>query len=56
MFTGIIQTVGKLLARRDHGGDCTLKVYEKLYHELLNEPERNEVMQDIDNWLSPFFA
>tara|TARA_B100000676_G_scaffold305473_1_gene359772 strand:+ start:4980 stop:5594 length:615 start_codon:yes stop_codon:yes gene_type:complete len=26
MFTGIIQTVGKLLARRDHGGDCTLTI------------------------------
>ena len=38
-----------------YGGDCTLKVYEKLYHELLNEPERNEVMQDIHNWLSPYF-
>ncbi|MEM7404458.1 MAG: riboflavin synthase [Pseudomonadota bacterium] len=26
MFTGIIQSVGRLLERRDHGGDCTLAV------------------------------
>lgn len=26
MFTGIIQSVGRLVERRDHGGDCTLVV------------------------------
>ena len=38
-----------------YGGDCTLKVYEKLYHELLNEPEQDTVMQNINDWLTAKF-
>ena len=38
-----------------YGGECTLKVYDKLYHELMNEPEKETVMQDIHNWLSTAF-
>jgi|CXWL01.1.fsa_nt_gi alpha-beta hydrolase superfamily lysophospholipase len=31
--------------------DKTLKVYEGLYHEILNEPEKDLVIADIANWL-----
>ncbi len=31
--------------------DRTLKLYEGLYHEILNEPEREQVMQDMIDWL-----
>jgi len=31
--------------------DKTLKIYEGLYHEILNEPEQDEVKQDILAWL-----
>ncbi len=31
--------------------DKTLKLYEGLYHEILNEPERGEVIADIVAWL-----
>jgi acylglycerol lipase len=31
--------------------DKTLKVYDGLYHEILNEPEREAVMDDLVAWL-----
>ena len=31
--------------------DKTLKIYEGLYHEILNEPEKDLVIEDIANWL-----
>ena len=31
--------------------DRTLKLYDDLYHEILNEPEREQVMQDMIDWL-----
>jgi acylglycerol lipase len=31
--------------------DKTLKLYEGLYHEILNEPERETVLADIVGWL-----
>ncbi|AFL98846.1 lysophospholipase [Desulfitobacterium dehalogenans ATCC 51507] len=31
--------------------DKTLKLYEGLYHELIHEPEREEVLADIVGWL-----
>lgn len=31
--------------------DKTLKIYPELYHELLNEPEKEMVMSDIANWI-----
>lgn len=31
--------------------DKMLKIYEDLYHEILNEPERALVVEDIANWL-----
>lgn len=32
--------------------DKTLKIYEGLYHEILNEPEQDEVKKDIISWLN----
>lgn len=32
-------------------GDKTLKVYDGLYHEVFNEPERDEVIGDVIAWL-----
>lgn len=31
--------------------DKELKLYEGLYHELLNEPEKEEILEDIIRWL-----
>lgn len=31
--------------------DKTLRVYEGLYHEILNEPERHRVLDDMTTWL-----
>ena len=31
--------------------DRTLKTYDGLYHEILNEPEREQVLADMDAWL-----
>ncbi|MGI9126405.1 MAG: lysophospholipase [Mycobacterium sp.] len=32
--------------------DCELKVYPKLYHEVFNEPERDQVLDDVVNWIA----
>ncbi len=32
--------------------DKTLKIYEPLYHEILNEPEKEAVFSDIHTWIS----
>ena len=31
--------------------DKTLKIYEGLYHEVFNEPERDQVLTDMEQWL-----
>jgi acylglycerol lipase len=31
--------------------DKELKIYEGLYHEILNEPEKETVLEDIHNWI-----
>jgi alpha-beta hydrolase superfamily lysophospholipase len=31
--------------------DKDIKIYEGLYHEILNEPEKETVMLDIDRWI-----
>ena len=31
--------------------DKTLKMYEGLYHEVLNEPEKEQVLGDVETWL-----
>jgi len=32
--------------------DKTIKIYEGLYHEVFNEPERDHVLADVENWLA----
>ena len=39
-----------------YGGDVTLKVYPKLYHELFNEPEKEQVCSDLTAWLERQFT
>ena len=41
------------LFRRALSTDKTLEIYEGLYHEILNEPERDDVLADIASWLDP---
>ena len=36
--------------KRAGSGDKTIKLYEGLYHEILNEPEREQVLGDIVHW------
>jgi len=31
--------------------DKTLRIYEGLYHEIMNEPERDRVYKDIAEWI-----
>lgn len=36
--------------------DKTLKMYPDFYHEILNEPDRQQVLQDIADWLEARLA
>lgn len=36
--------------------DKTLKVYERLYHEVFNEPEHQQVLGDVETWLEAHLA
>jgi acylglycerol lipase len=42
----------QMLAERLGGDDVTLRGYEGLAHEVLNEPERETVLDDVVAWLS----
>lgn len=39
------------LHRRAGAEDKTLKLYRGLYHETFNEPERDQVLEDLGTWL-----
>jgi alpha-beta hydrolase superfamily lysophospholipase len=39
------------LYARASSADKTIKIYEGLYHEILNEPARDIVLADIASWL-----
>jgi alpha-beta hydrolase superfamily lysophospholipase len=41
----------KELYARARSSDKTLKLYEGLYHEVLNEPEKAQVLADVVQWL-----
>ena len=43
----------KLVADLSGSSDVTLKVYDGLYHEIFNEPEQEEVLNDLIEWLRP---
>ena len=32
--------------------DVELKVYPGLYHEVFNEPEQNQVLDDVVSWIN----
>jgi len=32
--------------------DVELKVYPGLYHEVFNEPERDQVLDDVVSWIN----
>ena len=42
---------GKLLYEKAGSKDKTLKIYEGLYHEIHNEPEREVMFKDLEEWL-----
>lgn len=42
----------KRLYERAAVEDKTLKLYEGLYHETFNEPEQDEVLDDLSTWLA----
>jgi acylglycerol lipase len=42
----------EMLARRLGSADLTVKAYDGLFHEILNEPERDAVLDDIVAWLA----
>ena len=42
----------EMLGERIGGADKTVKSYEGLYHEILNEPEGDQVLSDIRAWLA----
>lgn len=41
----------KMLYDRASSKDKTIKIYEGLYHEVFNEPERARVLKDVETWL-----
>jgi lysophospholipase len=42
----------EMIAERIGSSDVTVKRYDGLYHEILNEPEREQVLDDILSWLA----
>jgi alpha-beta hydrolase superfamily lysophospholipase len=46
---------GQMVADRAGSEDKTWKPYDGLFHEILNEPERQQVLDDIADWLDQRF-
>ena len=42
----------RLLYDRAGSKDKTLKLYQGFYHEVFNEPEREQVLSDMEGWLA----
>ena len=42
----------QLLYERARSKDKTLKLYEGFYHEIFNEPGREQVFRDMEAWLA----
>jgi len=42
----------EMLAQRIGSTEITARSYAGLYHEILNEPEREQVLDDICAWLA----
>ena len=47
--------LNQMVADRTGSEDKTFKAYDGLFHEILNEPERQEVLDDIAAWLDERF-
>lgn len=45
-------TGAKTLYEKAGSADKTLKTYPGLYHEIFNEPEHEQVLKDVETWLS----
>ncbi len=45
-----------MLSERIGAADVTVKAYDGLYHEILNEPEQQQVLDDICAWLAAHVA
>ncbi|MEH6589005.1 MAG: lysophospholipase [Halioglobus sp.] len=45
----------QFLADNVSSQDKSLKIYPGLYHEIINEPEKDQVFADMDAWLNRFF-
>lgn len=41
----------RMLYEKSRSEDKTIKIYEGLYHEVFNEPERAIVLKDVETWL-----
>jgi acylglycerol lipase len=46
---------GEMVAERAGSEDKTFKRYDGLFHEILNEPERQQVLNDLADWLDARF-
>jgi len=46
---------GEMVAERAGSEDKTFKRYDGLFHEILNEPEREQVVNDMADWLDARF-
>jgi alpha-beta hydrolase superfamily lysophospholipase len=48
----LVDNAGSILVdERSGSSDSTLIAYDGLYHEVLNEPERDRVIEDIGDWI-----
>ncbi len=41
----------RMLYDKVNSRDKTIKIYDHLYHEIINEPERRTVLEDMEKWL-----
>lgn len=48
--------VSKMLYERVASPDKTLKYYDGLYHEIFNEPEKEQVFEDMADWINAYLA
>jgi acylglycerol lipase len=48
---GLCPPAGSVMLSQRLGGEVTVRPYEGLYHEIFNEPEREQVLDDLVAWL-----
>lgn len=41
----------QMLYDKASSDDKTLRIYDEMYHEVFNEPDRERVLKDVENWL-----